>query len=333
MRWMMIQHYALSTQKMYAQVLRTYCDFLNDKSITDATHETVLQFLSGLARRGLALISIHQKLDSLRVFYDFLRIGGVQTHSPARLFRMRPVRRQIPRILSEQEVEKLIAHSRTPRDRALIELLYSTGCRSRELSELRMEDINFDNRTIRVCGKGRARIVFFGGQAERAVRAYLGKRSKGYLFVSDVPEQWGSVYRHRGSWHGSWTDYGFDDGKPRVRRMSFGRVASVSFWEAKRQLASVLRHEQTHRPERERPVCPVSLQASVSAVSRLAGIGHVTPRMLRHSFATHLLDRGADLRVIQELLGHAWIQTTQIYTNVSKTNLVKTFRECHPRGG
>ena len=332
LRWMVIQHYAISTQRMYSQVLKSYCQFLRNRPIPDATHETIMQYLSDLAARGLALITIHQKLDSLRVFYDFLRIGGFQTQAPARLFHLRPVRRQIPRILSEQDVEKLIAHSRNPRDRAFIELLYSTGCRGRELTEVRLENIDFDNRTIRVVGKGKTRIVLFGRQAEKAIHDYLGKRREGYLFTPDVPAQWGSVYQHRRSWHGSWMDYGVDSGKPRVKRMTLGRVDSMSFWEAKRQLASVLRHEHIIRPDRDHPLCPVSLQLAVSTVSRLAGLGHVTPRMLRHTFATHLLDRGADIGTIQELMGHAWIQTTQIYTQVSRQKLVRTFRECHPRG-
>ncbi len=266
------------------------------------------------------------------MFYDFLRIGGLQTHAPARLIRLRPVRRQIPRILSEEEVQKLIAHSRNRRDRALIEILYSTGCRIREVSEIRLENIDFTARTIRVFGKGRARIVLFGKKAEEAIRAYVGESRQGYLFTSDYPAQWGTVIRRENSWIGKWMDYGSEDGKPKVKQKTLGPVSSMSFWEARGIFSSLIRYEHARRPDRERPPRPVTFQLAVSKVGHLAGLGHVTPRMLRHSFATHLLNRGADIRVIQELMGHAWIQTTQVYTQVSRQKLAATFRNCHPRG-
>jgi site-specific recombinase XerD len=129
MRWMVIQHYAVSTQTFYSQVLKAYCAFLQRQVIAAATHNGVLDFLASEASRGQSLQSLHHKLDILRVFYDCLRIGGVQIHSPARLIRLRPVRRQIPRVLSEDEVRKLIAHCRNRRDRVLIEILYGSGYR------------------------------------------------------------------------------------------------------------------------------------------------------------------------------------------------------------
>ncbi len=332
MRWMVIQHYAISTQTLYFRVLKAYCAFLQRRVITAATHNDVLGFLASEASRGQSLQSLHHKLDILRVFYDFLRIGGVQTHSPARLIRLRPVRRQIPRVLSEDDVQKLIAHCRNRRDRVLIELLYSSGCRISEITEIRLENIDFKARTIRVFGKGRARIVLFGKQAEKAILAYVGDRRQGYLFTSDLPAQWGSVLRREKSWIGTWMDYGGEVGKPKRKQRFLGHVSTMSYWEARGRLTGLLRYEHARRPDRERPPRPVTLQAAVSKVSNLAGVGHVTPRMLRHTFATHLLNGGADIRVIQELMGHAWIQTTQVYTHVSREKLAATFRHCHPRG-
>jgi site-specific recombinase XerD len=332
MRWMVMQRYAISTQKFYVQILKAYGAFLQRKMITAATHNDVLEFLASEAARGQSLQSLHHKLDILRVFYDFLRIGGMQAHAPARLIRLRPVRRQIPRILSEEEVERLIAHSRNQRDRVLIELLYGTGCRISEVTEIRLENIDFRARTIRVFGKGRTRIVLFGRKAERAILAYVGDRRQGYLFTSDMPSQWGSVLRSEKSWVGKWMDYGREDGKPAIKQRSLGHVSTMSFWEARGRLTSLLRHEHARRPDRERPPRPVTLQMAVAKVAHRAGLGNVTPRMLRHTFATHLLNGGADIRVIQELMGHAWIQTTQVYTQVSREKLAATFRHCHPRG-
>lgn len=332
MRWMVIQHYATSTQKFYFQILKAYCDFLRKKTITSATHNDVLEFLASEAERGQTLQALHHKLDSLRVFYDFLRIGGLQTHAPARMIRLRPVRRQIPRVLSLEQVEHLIAHSRNLRDRALLELLYGTGCRISEVAEIRLENIDFVARTIRVFGKGRARIVLFGKKTEKAILSYVGERRQGYLFTSDLPAQWGSVLRRQKSWIGKWMDYGREDGKPAIKQRFLGRISSMSIWEARGRLASHLRTEHARRPDGERPPTPVTLQLAVTKVAHLAGLGNVTPRMLRHTFATHLLDGGADIRVIQELMGHAWIQTTQLYTQVSRQKLTATFRACHPRG-
>lgn len=332
MRWMVVQHYAIGTQTFYLQILQAYCAFLQRKTIPDATHNDVLEFLASEASRGQSLQSLHHKLDSLRVFYDFLKIGGMQTHAPARLIRLRPVRRQIPRVLSEEQAQKLIAHCRNRRDRVLIELLYGTGCRISEVTEIRLENIDFKARTIRVFGKGRTRIVLFGKKAERAILAYVGDRRQGYLFTSDLPPQWGTVLRRDKSWIGKWMDYGEEGGKPRVKQRCLGRIATMSFWEARGRLSSLLRHEHARRPDRERPPRPVTLQTAVAKVALLAGLGNVTPRMLRHTFATHLLDGGADIRVIQELMGHAWIQTTQVYTQVSRERLAATFRSCHPRG-
>src|SRR4029077_2383783 len=205
-------------------------------------------------------------------------------------------------------------------------------CRIAEIAEVRLENIDFTARTIRVFGKGRSRIVLFGREAKAAILAYVGSRRHGFLFTSDYPIQCGIVSRRKNSWIGRWMDYGREDGRPVARQRFLGRVAFMSYWEARGRLSNLLRHEHIYRPERERPPRPVSLQLAVAKVARLAGLGNVTPRTLRHTFATHLLNRGANLRVIQELMGHAWIQTTQIYTHVSHQGLASTFRSCHPRG-
>ena len=208
------------------------------------------------------------------------------------------------------------------------------GCtvRVREVTEIRLENIDFKARTMRVFGKGRARIVPFGKKALKAIINYVGERRQGYLFTSDWPRQFGSAMRRNKSWIGRWMDYGVQGSKPKIKERYLGSVERMSYWEARSRLGRLLRREQLIRPDRERPPRPVTLQLAVAKIGNLAGLGRVTPRILRHTFATHLLDGGADIRVVQELMGHAWIQTTQIYAQVSKVNLVATYRDSHPRG-
>jgi len=330
--WMVAQHYAVPTQKMYARALRDFCMFIRDKRMTQVTHTDVLAFLAHESKRGMSLQSNHNTLNILRVFYDFLNLGGLVNFVPPRFVRLRSVVRTIPKVLSEESVRKLIAASGTPRDRVLIELLYGTGCRIGEVTGIRLEDIDFKARSARVHGKGKTRIVLFGRQAERAIRAYVGDRRRGFLFTCDWPRQWGYVLRKEKTWIGTWMDYGSDDGKPAKRQAALGRIATMPYWEARGALRKMIQQEHVLGPEREKPPCPQTLQESVRRAADRAGLGNVTPRMLRHSFATHLLDHGADIRVIQELLGHVWVQTTQIYTHVSRSNLTRTFERCHPRG-
>lgn len=330
--WMVAQRYAVSTQRFYLRILKDFCTFLRLRPIPQVTHLDVLEFLAHESTRGMTLQSLHHELNTLRVFYDFLNIGGVKTSSPARLIRLRPVQRQIPRVLTEQQIRKLIANSRTPRDRALLELLYGTGCRISELAGLRLEDIDFAARTARVRGKGKTRLVLFGSPAEKAIRDYVRERREGFLFTSAMPDQWGSVMRRGNSWIGKWMDYDVSAGPPRIRQKSLGPTSIFSYWEARDMLTGTIRHEHSLRPNRERPPRPHTLSEAIVRAAHRAGLGNVTPRMLRHTFATHLLDHGADLRVIQELLGHSWIQTTQLYTHVSRQKLASTFRTCHPRG-
>jgi site-specific recombinase XerD len=329
--WMIAQHYAAGTQKQYMRTLTAFCEFIEDKQITQLTHNDVLAFLARESARGLTLQSVHGHLNVLRVFYDFLNLGGLVDFVPPRFIRLRSVVRCLPRILSEQAVIKLIAASRTPRDRVLIELLYATGCRISEVATIRLELIDFAKHTIRVHGKGRTRIVLFGSRAEKAIRAYVRERRHGFLFSCDWPRQWGSVYPNRKKWLGKWMDYD-PEGKHKEKSRYLGSLSDSTYQQARAKLRKILRNEHTRRPDRERPPTSQTLQESVQSAADRAHLGNVTPRMLRHSFATHLLDHGADIRVIQQLLGHAWVQTTQIYTHLSTTRVATTFQRCHPRG-
>ena len=331
--WMIAQQYCDGTKKMYRRILRNFCGFLGPVSITDATHLDIRAFIASLSLRGLSICEIHHQLNTLRVFYDFLQLGGLVSLVPPRFVKLRPLVKTPPRVLSEQSVQKLLRAARTPRDRAAIELIYGTGCRVGEAVKIRLEAIDFDARTIQIFGKGaKTRIVFFGRKAELALRAYIKKRRKGFLFECNWANQKGMVISAGTYWIGKWTDYSQAGAKVHPTERYLGRKRTVSYLQAKARLKTLMRTSRLIRPDRERPLHPQTLQKAIQFVGNLAGLGNVNPHSLRHSFATHLLDHGADTRYIQELLGHARIDTTQIYTHVSKRALQKTFRRYHPRG-
>jgi len=331
--WMTAQQYADSTKKRYGRVLANFCRFLDQVSITDATHLDVRAFIASLSSSGLSIGEIHHQLHTLRVFYDFLQIGGLISLVPPRFVKLRRLPKFIPKVLSEDSISKLLKASQTPRDRAVIELIYGTGCRIGEIVKIRLESIDFKARTIPVSGKGlKMRIVFFGRKAGEALRAYIGQRRTGFLFQCNWPHQKGSVSTTGISWYGTWTDY--SDGGTKVHRIHkyLGSQLRMSSLQARAKLKKLMRASHAIRPKRERPMNPQTLQKCIQFLGNRAGLGNVNPHVLRHSFATHLLDHGCDTRFIQELLGHSRIDTTQIYTHVSKRTLQKAFRKYHPRG-
>jgi integrase/recombinase XerD len=246
------------------------------------------QQLEGLVRdlmsQGRSPRSVARAIACYRGFYRFLVIDGRVRTSPADDLRPPRAWKSLPRHLSVEEVDRLIAQPdvKTPRglrDRALIELLYATGLRVSELTSLRPGDVNLEASYLTCTGKGeKQRIVPMGDEAADWVRRYLrdarpallGKRSSPRLFVN-------------------------------ARRGGPG-LTRVGFWKI------------------------------LKAYGRTAHVSPgLSPHMLRHSFATHLLERGADLRAIQMMLGHADLSTTQIYTHVLQERMRAVYDRSHPR--
>jgi integrase/recombinase XerC len=330
--WMDAQQYSEGTKTIYRRFLSRFVSFLGEASVTDATHLDIIAFLAYLSSKAYSISEIHHQLNTLRVFYDFLNLGGLVSRVPPRFVKLCSIPRRLPIVLSEDEVRKLIKATRTLRDRALVEVIYGTGCRVSEVVMIRVENIDFRARTIRIVGKGsKMRIVLFGGMADRAIRAYVRKRRTGFLFECDWASQKGSVTDCGYYWSGRWTDYS-PAGKSILFRRYLGSKSAVSHLRAKAKLRKMMRCSHLARPERGRPLDTGTIQKAIQVLAIRAGLGSVTPHSLRHSFATHLLDHGADTRLIQELLGHARINSTQIYTHVSRRTLMKSFRQCHPRG-
>jgi len=252
------------------------------RTLRDAAADDLAAWVGGLRDAGRAPATVTRALSSLRAFYRFLAAEGGRADDPARHLRASRPFRGLPRVLSEDEVERLLGTTtgddlRARRDRALLEVAYATGLRVSELVGLRLEQLRPGPGLIQVRGKGgRERLVPLGEEARRGLDAWIRVGRPTLLAGRESP--W--LFPSR-------------QGRPLTRQ---------GFWKRLRQLA------------------------------RGAGITtRLSPHVLRHSFATHLLEHGADLRAVQVLLGHADISTTQIYTHVSRERLRRVYRATHPR--
>jgi integrase/recombinase XerD len=270
----------------YARDLQMLAEYAAGKGVApEALARPDLEALvRDLMSEGRSPRSVARAVACFRGFYRFLVIDGRVAANPADDLRPPRAWKSLPRYLSVEEVDHLMAQPdvatpRGVRDRALIELLYATGMRVSELVGLRPADVNLEASYLTCSGKGdKQRIVPIGDEAARWVRQYirearprlLGKRSSPRLFVNA-----------RG-------------GGPGLTR--------VGFWKILKGYAT---------------------QAGLSRA--------LSPHMLRHSFATHLLERGADLRAIQMMLGHADLSTTQIYTHVLEQRMRTLYDRFHPR--
>jgi site-specific recombinase XerD len=268
-------------------------------------------FLAELHRQGQARASVARKLSALRAFGRFLRREGWTEADPASLA-VSPRREQkIPAHLSVGEMASLLEtpDTSTPlgrRDRAMLELFYASGLRLSELVGLDLDDVNLSARMVRVMGKGsKERLVPFNGAAAESLRAWLRDRSALRRVNAAAPPRPPARTPKAGS----------RAVEPRTRRPPAGETREPLFVNFR---GSRLTGRSVQR----------LVARYVAACSTRFGI---SPHALRHSFATHLLQRGADLRAIQELLGHVQLSTTQRYTHVNAAQLLEVYRSAHPR--
>ncbi len=274
---------AEKTLSAYASDLRRYIGRLDESGVqkpNDILREDVLDHLIALRKERLSSRSVARHLSAIRRFHLFMAGEGLMEHNPTEDFDAPRVTKSLPRVLSHDEVERMIAspdlsEEQGVRDAAILELFYSCGLRISELASLPLRDVSLEESSLRVRGKGaKVRIVPLGEQAAERVQAWLGVRP------------------------------GWKAKRPTLFLSTRGNAMNrTSVWQVVKHAARAANVRQT-----------------------------VTPHMLRHSFATHLLDNGADLRAVQEMLGHADISTTQIYTHVSTDRLGKAHQEFHPRG-
>jgi site-specific recombinase XerD len=329
------------TIKSYQFAVRDFIDFTLGLDLRQVKHQDLREWLHWIHAQGGSPSTMAQRKHAMSSFFQFLQKIELVSDSPVRFIANRKIPQKLPRFLSVAEVDKLIGAAQTVRDRALIEFMYSTGCRIAEAVGARAESLS--DRTIRVIGKGnKERIVILGSRAVDCLQTYLQGRIVGPLFAAEQSRQrddgswWagratqnGGVSRNRwGTWGGWWHE--IDANGKRVQRyMRLGGKEIRSKEQAQELLCPRL---PAPVGAGLKPIDAHTIRLILDAAGRRAGIGHVNPHALRHSFATHLRDNGADLRAIQELLGHSSISTTQIYTHVSVEQLKKTIDQFHPHG-
>lgn len=282
-RWIAIERglseaYQLSVR----QSLDALAKWLKGKPLKEVGTEELAKFLTQRKQEGLTASSLRITTVHLKVFFRWLAAKGKLEMDPAEPLLSPRADQTLPETLHAGEVGRLLesidsSSSLGRRDRAMLELFYSSGLRLSELCGLRLEMIDFEEGFLRVTGKGnKTRVVRFGSKAREAMEDYLR---------NERPELV-------------------------TRKTSSHLFISV----------------------RGGPLSPDRVRQIVKERARMAGIDqNVYPHLLRHSFATHLLEGGADLRVIQELLGHADISTTQIYTHVDRSHLKAVHTKFHPR--
>jgi site-specific recombinase XerD len=317
---------------MYRRSLRRFVAFMGRRSIAAVDHLDIQRYLSHISEDGVSLNGAYRDLGVLRLFYDFLNLGGVVNYVAPRFVRLRRPWWNSPSPLTELQVQKLISATRTPRERALIEFLYGTGCRLSEVLRLKIEDIDFDARCARVRGKlGKIRTVLFTKTAASVLRDYLAGRERGYVFQPDRPPPKGCLHIQDGQWKLKWAFYDGRDRPRRLRTKCLGTIKRLSYEEAKRKHEEFITNHQVSRPQRNYPLAKVSVRQLVKKIAARASLKNVTPHTLRRTFATHLYDHGATIDAIQVLMGHVWINTTMKYARMGQDRLAKIFDQHHPR--
>jgi integrase/recombinase XerD len=276
---------SLNTVSAYRRDLTKFSDFAQKRKLTleAVSRDDLVDFLAGLYRQKMDSKSVARNLVSLRNLFRFAQIQELVCEDPSVNLESPKIRRSLPGYLRLHEVEGLLAQpdAKTPyglRDRAMLEVLYSTGLRVSELVGLRVSDLDTKVGCVRCIGKGdKERIVPIGKKAIAMVDKYLR------------------------------------EARPKL----LGKAAASPTLFVNRRGGALSR---------------VGVWKILSAYGRRAGLRvPLTPHMLRHSFATHLLERGADLRSVQLMLGHADISTTQIYTHVVEERLKQIYKAHHPR--
>jgi site-specific recombinase XerD len=331
-RWLIAQKYSFSTQERYCRIARKLCEHIGRKSLAKVTPMDIGDYLTQTLPDRWADNYISDQLGALRCFFDFLYLGGVVDSVAPRFLKARAKPRALPRVLTQVQIKKLIRTASHPRDRALLELLYSTGCRIGEICKIRVENVDFRRRTVRVGSKRKERIVYFGLHASKALKVYLGGRRTGCLFQDKIRQQEGYITYYKKAWIGNWRDFRPGPTQGAKRSKWLGNPSVISYEDAKRQFKKFLKGVDLFRHKPDCPLNRSTLSTIVREIGRKAGLGKVSPHVIRHSFATHLLERGADIRAIQELLGHSYLTSTQVYTRISNNAVRMAFSRFHPRG-
>ncbi len=277
-----LQHLSEHTRKSYQRDLMVLLEFVNAQEVhqwNELDGRQIRSFVAWRHRQGIGGRSLQRNLSATRAFYRYLIGEGVAQHNPAEGVQAPKSPKKLPKLLDVDQAARLLEiDDKDPlaiRDRAILELMYSSGLRLSELVMLDLVSLDLADAVVTVVGKGnKTRAVPIGKQARKAIKQWLNIRDK---MAND--EEFAVFVSQRGN---------------RISRRSVQQ--RLKQWAMKQGITS-----------------------------------HVNPHMLRHSFASHLLESSGDLRAVQELLGHADISTTQVYTHLDFQHLTNVYDDAHPR--
>jgi integrase/recombinase XerD len=303
-----------NTLQAYRGDLRQLHEFLarRELGVLEVEHGDLAAFLSELASGcvecpPVAPATLQRKAACLRSFYRHLRREGLLQGDPTADLRGPRRTQRLPKVLTRQEIAALLAQPRGAeplalRDRALLETMYACGLRASEAIALQLEDLELQEGMLRARGKGsKERVIPVGRQAIAALRSWCQEGRPALLGAA--PQ------------HGSAAPAAGARSSPSASTAAAGRAPTVLF----------LNH-------RGRPLTRQGLYKIIQGHARRTGLGErMSPHTLRHTFATHLLAGGCDLRSLQEMLGHADLTTTQVYTHLSAESLKEAYFGAHPR--
>jgi integrase/recombinase XerD len=278
-------HLADNTVLAYGRDLQKLLAWAGSTPLNRLKLSDLSEFVAALQAEQLAPTSISRAIVATRMFFKYLQLEGVVQDNPSELLSLQKMWERIPKAITPAAVDRFLAAPARydtfwQRDVCILELLYATGCRVSEVSNLLLANVHLDEGFCLVEGKGsKQRMVPIGERAANAVAGYLANQRPDLLGQRDPDKNGWLILSRTGR---------------RLRR--------EAIWELVKRYA---------------------LRAEIDP--------DVSPHTLRHSFATHMLAGGADLRQIQELLGHASIQTTQIYTSVDSSRLKRIHQKFHPR--
>lgn len=330
-RWLVADGYVPETRRYYHEGVISFLDFLGNKRVTKTTQVDIQEYISRCAETKCAAYKVRQRFYVLRIFFDFLCLGGLVPWSPPRLIQMRRLRRSMPKILSHEEVKRLFAAARTLREKALLEVFYGTGIRLGEAESMQVRNIDFKRRKLMVCGKNGERAVLFSARVGRALRRYIDGRRSGFVFRSTQVKSMPSVLPAPG---GGWVcSYSTHDAEGHQTGQRHRKIRKQKSYElARRTLLRQVRADRCFRPIELRPLKGDALEYDLRALGARGGV-HVNPRILRHTFATHMIENGADIRVVQALLGHKNLRTTAIYIHFNGNPNRRDFDAFYPSPG
>ena len=279
-----VKQYSEHTLNGYKRDLQKLSNYLTDQEIEKwklVKEHDLRTFVNSERRRGLSPRSIQRLLSSCRTFFEFLLTEGQIQLSPAQNISSPKLAQLLPKAMDADLVQRLLDFKAKGmievRDKALAELLYSSGLRLSEICKLNMEDLDTKERTCVVSGKGnKTRIVPVGKKAIQAIRDW-------FMYRSELKQS---------------------------------KATSTN---------AIFLNNKGNR------ISPRSIQLRLEKLCLMRGLPGINPHMLRHSFASHVLESSGDLRAVQEMLGHSDIGTTQIYTKLDFQHLSKVYDKAHPR--